>query len=411
MRSRLLLGRPQRWHAGACCLALAGALLVTACSAEEKADSEKPRVVEIVPVKQAPATRSLHYSATLRGAVEVRVFSQVPDRIRMLNVEEGDRVRRGQLIAVIAHNALSSGLEAALAGVKSAQAQLEQLRNEQARVRKLHRAQAVGEAQLDRIEKQVQATAANVRRLEAMVNQATTQQERAFVRAPIDGVIGERYLERGDMAAPQLPIVTIVQLDELKAAVQVPEFELPLIERAMEKEYPVRIRSAGLVDEFGRRIPQPVRIVRVSPTIDLATRMATVEIRCDNEQRRLRPGMLVDVEVVVEKRDQALLVPAYAVLRKGEVGASGEAIQRVVFTAEDGRARQHPVTVGIALPGKTRADDGWIEVRSGLEPGDRVIVRGQHLLEDGEPIAVDNGKGPVAPGDAERPRPAAESES
>jgi RND family efflux transporter MFP subunit len=390
---------------------LAAAVLVAACSPEEEKEPEGPQVVEAVAVKQAPAARSLHYSATLRGAVEVRVFSQVPDRIRVLNVEEGDRVRRGQLIAVIAHNALSSGLEAALAGVKSAQAQLEQLRNEQARVRKLHRAQAVGEAQLDRIEKQVQATEANVRRLEAMVNQATTQQERAFVRAPIDGIIGERYLERGDMAAPQLPIVTIVQLDELKAEVQVPEFELPLIEGAMEKGYPVRIRTAGLVDELGRRMPQPARIVRISPTIDLATRMATVEIRCDNEQRRLRPGMLVDVEVVVEKRDQALLVPAYAVLRKGEVGASGEAIQHVVFTAADGRARQRTVTLGIVLPGATRAEDGWIEVRSGLEPGDRVIVRGQHLLEDGDPIAVDNGESQVAPGDEERPQPAAESES
>ncbi len=411
MKTRLLLGRSRRCCTWEFCLVLAGALLAAACSAEEESEPEGPQVVEAVPVEQAPATRSLHYSATLRGAVEVRVFSQVPDRIRVLNVEQGDRVRRGQLIAVIAHNALSSGLEAALAGVKSAQAQLEQLRNEQARVRKLHRAQAVGEAQLDRIEKQVQATEANVRRLEAMVNQATTQQDRAFVRAPIDGVIGERYLERGDMAAPQLPIVTIVQLDELKAEVQIPEFELPLIERAMDEAYPVRIRTAGLIDEFGRRVPHPARIVRISPTIDLATRMATVEIRCDNEQRRLRPGMLVDVEVVVEKRDQSLLVPAYAVLRKGEVGASGEAIQRVVFTAENGRARQHAVTVGIALPGTRRADDGWIEVRSGLEPGDRVIVRGQHLIEDGDPIAVDDGKGPVASGDAERPQPTAENGS
>ncbi len=359
---------------------------------EDQGKKEQPvPFVRVVRAERAPARLSLTYSTTLRGSVEVRVFSQIPDRIRALYVEQGDEVRSGQLIAVITHNLLSSGLEAALAGQSSARAQLEQLRSEQARIRKLFEAQAVGEAQRDRIDKQVQASEAGVRRLEAMVNQAATRQGKAFVRAPISGVVGQRFLEQGDMAVPQIPIVTIVQMEELKAELKVPEFELPMIEDCIEKGYPVLVRTAGMQNDAGERVPIQARIVRVSPTIDLATRMATVEIRIDNRIRKLKPGMLAEVEVVVQKNDAALLVPAYAVLSEGEVGASGDRIRHVVFTVEDGKARRRPIRIGMRLHGSRNGDAGRVEVVEGIEEGAAVVYRGHHLLEDGDQVVVAGG--------------------
>ncbi len=380
------------------------------CQAEEEEKETPPQAVRVVEARRAPASKSLFYTTTLRGSTEVRVFSQIPDRIRALYVEEGDLVKQGQLLAVITHNVLSSGLEAALAGQNSARAQLEQLQSEQARVQKLFKAQAVGEAQLDRITKQVQAADASVRRLEAMVNQAASQQGKAFVRAPISGVVGERFLEQGDMAVPQVPIVTIVQMEELKAELKVPEFELPRIERAIQAGYPVRVTTAGLVDAAGRREVLPGRIVRVSPTIDLQTRMATVEVRIDNQAKRLKPGMLAEVEVVVEKNDAALLVPAYAVLSEGTVGSSGSEIEHIVYTIDGGKAKRHEVKIGMRLTEARNGDGDMVEIVSGLEEGARVVVRGHHLLEDGEAVQLEGEASAAAPAPKATPAAGAQGE-
>jgi RND family efflux transporter MFP subunit len=377
------------------------ALLAAACSSKKKEKEKSIPNVQVTRVSRMPAHLSLTYMAALRGSVEVRVFSQVPDRIRSLRVDEGDRVRRGQILAVISHDVLSSGQEAALAGLESAKANMESLRLERDRIAKLYKAQAVGEAQMVRIEKQVQSTEAQVRRLEAMVSQASTQQSKAFVQAPIDGIIGERFLEEGDMAAPGVPIVTVVRMEELKAELKVPEFELSQIEAAIESKYPVWIRVAGTLDAAGERVPIPARIVRVSPTIDLTTRMATVEVRVDNKEKKLKPGMLAEVEVVVQQKNDALLVPAYAVLAEGKVGAAGSDLAYVVYTVEKNQARRNPVKLGMQVPKRKNGGRDMVEITDGLEEGALVVQRGQHMLRDGDQVEVVNMNGGKKPGAGE----------
>ncbi len=368
-------------------LGLALAALACACSPtpDEKKPAPVPRV-QVTTVQRGLAARSLRYTAALKGSVEVRVFSQVPDRIRAMNVEVGDQVAAGQLLAVISHDLLESNTEASLAGLAAARTNLEALRTERDRVVKMHAAKAVGDAQRDRIESQALAAEASVRQLEAMLASANTQRGRAFVRAPIAGVVGERFLEQGDMASPQLPLLSLVQLDELKAEVRVPELELVEIERARAAGLPVRVRVAGVVDERGERQALAGRIVRLSPTIDAASRLASVEVRLANPGRQLRPGMLAEVELVVEQRPEALLVPGYAVLNEGAVGATGEGIRQVVFKVEEGVARKQPVRVGLVLSVVNALGLPLVEIREGLEVGEQVVVRGQHLLKDGDKV-------------------------
>jgi RND family efflux transporter MFP subunit len=370
---------------------IASALLICAvwpaCSPAPEAKKEAPPPsVRTVAVQRGLAARSLRYTAALKGSVEVKVYSQVPDRIRAMNVEAGERVAQGQLLAVISHDMLESNTEASLAGLSAARTNFEALQTERDRVVKMHAAKAVGDAQRDRIESQVLGAEASVRQLEAMLAQANTQRGRAFVRAPIAGVVGERFLEQGDMAAPQLPLLTLVQMEELKAEVRVPELELVEIERARTQELPVRVRVSGVVDGHGERQPLPARIVRVSPTIDPASRLATVEVRLANPNQQLRPGMLAEVEMVVEQRPEALLIPGYAVLNEGAVGATGEGIQQVVFTVSAGKAHKLPVRVGLVLG--TIGPDGLplVEIREGLKGDEQVVMRGQHLLKEGEQV-------------------------
>lgn len=360
-----------------------------ACSpAPEEKKETPPPSVRTVAVQRGLAARSLRYTAALKGSVEVRVYSQVPDRIRAMNVEVGERVTQGQLLAVISHDMLESNTEASLAGLAAARTNFEALRTERDRVVKMHAARAVGDAQRDRIESQVLGAEASVRQLEAMLASVTSQRGRAFVRAPISGVVGERFLEQGDMAAPQIPLLSLVQMEELKAEVRVPELELVEIERARAQGLPVRVRVSGVVDGRGERQPLAARIVRVSPTIDPASRLATVEVRLANPEQQLRPGMLAEVEMVVEQRPEALLIPGYAVLNEGAVGATGDGIRQVVFAVAGGKAHKLPVRVGLILG--TPGPDGLplVEIREGLSGEEQVVVRGQHLLREGERVEI-----------------------
>jgi RND family efflux transporter MFP subunit len=386
---------PWRWI-----LAASGLATCLACAPDDPAKQAAPLTrVRLVEARQGMASRSLRYSAPLKGSVEVRVFSQVPDRIRAMNVEAGDRVTAGQLLAVISHDVLESGTEASLAGLSAARANLDALRTERDRIVKMFAAQAVGEAQRDRIESQVLAAEASVRQLEAVLAQATTQRGKAFVRAPIAGVVGERFLEQGDMASPQLPLLTVVQVEELKLEVRVPELELIELERARARGLPVRVRVAGLIDESGQRAPLEGRVARISPTLDPLSRLASVEVRLPNPGARLRPGMLAEVEMVVEQAPDALLLPGYAVLNEGAVGATGEAIERAVFVVKDDVARKVPVRVGMRLSDTGAEGLELVQILSGLEPGDQVVLRGQHLLKDGERVEVVRPKPAVSGGE------------
>ncbi|HSA23004.1 MAG TPA: efflux RND transporter periplasmic adaptor subunit, partial [Myxococcota bacterium] len=382
------------WSLAAC--ALLTYALGPACTPAPEAKKEAPPPsVRTAAVQRGLAARSLRYTAALQGSVEVKVYSQVPDRIRAMNVEVGDRVTQGQLLAVISHDMLESNTEASLAGLAAARTNFEALRTERDRVVKMHAAKAVGDAQRDRIESQVLGAEASVRQLEAMLASVTSQRGRAFVRAPISGVVGERFLEQGDMAAPQIPLLSLVQMEELKAEVRVPELELTEIERARAQDLPVRVRVAGLVDGRGERQPLVGRIARVSPTIDPASRLATVEVRLANPEQRLRPGMLAEVEMVVEQRPDALLIPGYAVLNEGAVGATGEGIHQVVFAVVGGKAHKLPVRVGLILG--TPGPDGLplVEIREGLQGDEQVVVRGHHLLHEGDLVEL---AGTGAPG-------------
>lgn len=394
-------------------LAAAGAQ--SGCGQQDAAATSASAAVPVKTtiVTTGTLTRELRRTGEVRPEVEVRVFSQVPDRILDLRVDEGMAVRKDQVIAVIQADALDAGVAQAAASLESARVQQEKLRDDLARAQKLLVSNVTSEAQVEALRKGLAAAEAQVRSLEAVVEQASTRQRQSLVRAPISGIVGQRLLSRGDLAAPTTPIVTLVQIDRVKVVLQATEFDLPFL--GMETQ--VEIRVAAYPDELFTG-----KVSRVSPVIDQLSRHAQVEILLDNKDHRLKPGMLAEISVVLERRTGVLAVPHFSLMLDEGVNEDGSPRYHA-FVVEEGKASKRTVLAGLL-------DGEQIEIREGLKRGEQLVIRGQQLLEDGSPVEVvedagsekspagkDRGGGAAAPtagADAKRdplPLPAAEPAS
>jgi RND family efflux transporter MFP subunit len=368
------------------------ALAVCRCKGGADEADAGPEIapVRVATVSTGSLTRRLGFIGDIEGQTEINVFSFVPDRLLAIDVKEGDRVKAGQTLAVVRASALGEGVKQAAAGVDAVRAQLTSLQDQQARLKKLEGSGAVTSSQILAVNAQVAAAEAQGRQFEAMLGQARQRRGDAVITAPVAGVIGKVFVEVGDIAAPQIPICSIVDLDRVKIVVRVPEPDLPslIVGQAVE----VEIAANPGKPVFGA-------VTRVGPVLDRLSRTASLEIDLENPEHALKPGMLARVRVEVERRDGVVWAPKDALTVTNEREGERNLFRAVVV--EGGKAVERLVLLGLE-------DGGRVEVLRGLAAGEALIVSGQHLVVDGDPVHVlTAGDGaPVAPAPAPTPPPA-----
>lgn len=378
---------PSRWGARAAVLAATSMTLCLGCSQGSAAESDAAdaTAVQVLTLKRQPIARVLTYSGDVEGEVEVKVYSTIPDRIVALRVEEGQEVDEGELIAIIRADTLGQGVQQALGGLASARAQVAGLRDTLARQERLVASGVVTQAQVDGTRFQLQAAEAQVAQLEATVGSAQSRRSDANIRSPISGVVGQVFVEEGDMAAPQIPICTVVRMDRVEVLINVPESELGMVRSGMEAE----IQIATLPEKTFR-----APVSRISPVVDRLSRTATLRIMLDNLDHAIRPGSLADVRLEVERHEGAIVVPQYALVLDEHRGDGGEALFRGYALRDDGRhVSERRIRVGIY-------DGDNVEVVDGLREGDQLVVQGQHMLRDGSEVTVERGEAKRAPSPA-----------
>ena len=376
-------------------------LLLPGCEPKKKTDKDEAVPVEVTATIKRDLPRILSYSGDVKGEVEVRVFATVPDRIRRLYVDVGDRVRKGKLIALIEHTrlrlavsqakaslaAVRAQLAAAKVGVAGGRVQFTSARREYRRILRLKRSGAVGEQQVDlskaRLDgastqvraalEQMNALRAQIAALKAAVGQASSAKRNALVRAPISGIVGRRWVNEGDRALPQIPIVTLVKMDRVKVTIALTEKDLGRVRLGME----VRVK----VEAYKRRFKGTVS--RIAPMLDPATRTAPLEILVANPKHLLKPGMFCKVAIHLGVKRGAVLMPIGALLNNSFGYSSAKHrsdLQVLVLNSKD-KVEFRKVTIG--------AETGsLVEVTSGLAPGEKVVVSGHNLYKKGLPVRV-----------------------
>ena len=343
-----------------------------------------PVAVEVTPVKNATIQEVGSFTGTLYPGSAFVLAPKIAGRLEKMLVHIGDTVKGGQLVAVLDDDEYRQQVSQAKAELEVAQAMLQERKNtlenakrEYERTVELRKKKIASESQLDAAESEfkthqaeLKVATAQVSQKEAALKMANVRLSYAQIQVPEnhttgDRVVGERFVDEGAMLAPNTPIVSIMDIEKLIAAIHVIERDYPKIQP--------RLEAVISTDAFpGRTFTG--KVIRIAPLLKEESREARVEVEIPNAKKLLKPGMFVQVQIQFDVHKNASVVPVAALVkRKGIQGV-------FLVDSQKQKARFVPVTVGIV--------NGFqAEVLNPPITGS-VVTLGHHLLEDGSSIIL-----------------------
>lgn len=362
---------------------LAGVACSKGADASKGADGGRPGQggppsafpVEVQPV----AIRNVEYTVNATGAVEafetVAVTARVAGAVERVRFMEGQNIAPGTVLVEIeperyrlAVQAAEANMQKAVASQREAEAAL--ARRESANER--NRGLIPGE-EIETWRTRVRTASAEVGLLQAAVQQARLNLRDAFVRAPVGGAIQTRTVQTGQYVPVGSVLATLVRRDPLLLRFQVPEQESASLRRGMPVRFTVAEGSA----------PYTARIALIGEQARTETRMVDVTANViDRNQAALKPGAFAQVVIPIGAATNAPVIPQTAI-RPSEKGV-------LAYVVEDGKAAERTLILGL------RTADGQVEVKSGLQPGEALVVRGTEALTDGAPVKVEKQMAPPA---------------
>ncbi|MBR4823090.1 MAG: efflux RND transporter periplasmic adaptor subunit [Bacteroidales bacterium] len=333
-------------------LALA-ALTLASCAQNQKKNTKEAaanagqsarQTVKVMPAAKQTVRQEGTYSATIQANAINNIAPQSGGRIQKINVEVGDFVSAGQILAEMDRVQLDQ-----------AKLRLVNAETELGRLKQLYEQGGLAQSDYEAAELNYKVSKSSYDNL----------LENTILRSPITGVVTARNYDRGDMYGMASPIFTVQQIVPVKILVGISEADYTKVRKGDK----ITLSVDALP---GKTFSGNVR--RIYPTVDPMTHTVNIEVQVPNQNRELRPGMYAKVGVNFGS-SQNIVVPDAAVVR---LQGSG---QRNVFVVENGVAVQKAVSLG-------RHFDGQYEILSGIEVGEMVVVKGGSALSNGANVEV-----------------------
>jgi len=338
-------------------LATAGALLAQRSHASPAAATAATEPLAAAPVALRKVLEVYAADAVVEAVRQATVSAQIHGAVTELHVDAGDRVRRGQLLARIDTRETDAQVVAGRAGVTQAEAAVGQAQLNFERSQRLVQQGFVSQAALDRADADLKAARAALEAARAGTERALTARSFAEVRAPIDGVVSQRMVERGELATAGRPLLALHDPAQLRAVGAVPQFVLARVlgARSAQVELPT---LAATVDA--------VRVT-VLPAAD--ARLLSTLVRADlgaDLPAGVLPGTAAKVLLPVGSAHRRV-IPAGAVLLRGELTAA-------YVIGADGRPQLRKIRVGERVTAVDAPAEPLVEVLAGLAEGERVAL-------------------------------------
>ena len=323
-------------------MAVCAALLFVACSGQketsEQVEEETVQLVKIAKVMEQAVPQVVSYTATVEPYKRNSISSSVPNRIKKIYVEVGDKVYAGQKLVDLDQ-----------ANLAQQKLQLDNLELEYNRVKELFAVGGASQQQVDQLRTQYETT--------------KTAYENTVLVSPVNGVVTARNFDNGDMASGA--ILTVMQIQPVKVLVNVSESDFTKVKIGMSVDVNVEVYG----DEVFKG-----KVSLIHPTIDPATRTFVTEINIPNTDSRIRPGMFARVNIDFGNVNR-VVVPDQAVVKRSGSG------DRFVYVYKDGKVSFNQVQLG-------RHIDKTYELISGVENGAEVVIAGQSRLKDGASVKI-----------------------
>lgn len=320
-------------------------MLMGSCRHQENKQEVAPIRVETVTVGKSVIDAGRTYAGTIEESSGTVLSFKIPGTIRSINVSEGQRVQKGQLIATLDESSLQSNYEIAKATLATAQ-------DTYNRMKQLHDANSIPEMKWVEVINSLQAA-------KSACEIARNALGDTKIYAPQSGVISQKFAEAGSTAVPAAPIVKLVDVSPVKATISVPESEISLFNSSSAASIYVEVADGttyqGTLSDKG-------------VSADPLSRSYTVKFQTANPEGQLLPGMLCSVTVSKPGKTEAIVIPVGSVLLDNSN-------QTFVWVDLNGKAHKKVVELGNYLP-------GGVVVESGLADGDILIVAGQQKVSE-----------------------------
>jgi len=346
--------------------ALGTLTLTLLCGCDRSSSSTKPAIVsssatanvQVVRPHIGEISRSITLPAEIKAYQQATLYAKVAGYLKTIAVDKGDEVKAGTLLAEIEVPELLADLSKYKAEVEVAQIDYRRVSEAQNKAADLVVPQTV-----DNAKGKLEVAKANLERTETMLGFAR-------ITAPFSGTVTRRFVDPGAFipaatsgsAAQNAALMTLMDFTRVRVQVAVPEPEVPLVRSGL----PVKVT----VDELPNRVLEG-EVSRFAYALDETTKTMLSEIEIPNPKGELRPGMFATVRIVVEQKNDALLIPVEALVV--------EKVKSSVFAVADGKAKKVPVKTGFN-------DGSSVEILEGLRPGEPVILAGKQTLNDGQPV-------------------------
>jgi RND family efflux transporter MFP subunit len=338
-------------------LGVLGLLLISVA-----AQAVEPPVVATVDYREVAQTYSVE--GVVEAVQQSTVSAQISGRIKELNFDVGDSVKKGQVILRIDERETAQALAGSQAQVLQAQANLQNSKSTYERSRQLFAQKFISQAALDKAQADYKMALAQAAASEAGAGQASLAHGYTAVIAPYSGVVSARMVELGEMVMPGKPLMTGFDPSGMRVVASVPQYKLAEIGTRPEAmvEIPVQGARGMAVTPVQPALSRWIKAtsVQVQPVADARTHSTQLRVSLPANETGIYPGMFVRTHFVVGKA-RKLVIPLAAVLHRSEVVAA------FVVDAQ-GSVTLRQIRVGEA------ASEGWVEVLSGLKAGEKVAI-------------------------------------
>jgi membrane fusion protein (multidrug efflux system) len=301
---------------------------------------------------------------TARANESVTITAKQTGNVAVIGFQEGQRVRAGAVLIELENRERRADLDQSKNELDQARATRDDARQKLERSNQLKGTGAVTQARIDEQEAALRLAEARVRAAEARIRSVDARLDDVRITAPFDGRVGLRMISLGALLQPGTVVTTLDDLSRIKLDFSVPENFLGKLRVGL----PVFARSAAFP---GRTFEGRVSVI--DSRIDPVTRAVRVNAEFENPGETLKPGLFLNVELALETRDNARLVPEEAIV--------GEGNKQYVFVVRDGRAVRTEIRAGARLRGE-------VEIAEGVNAGDLVIVRGVSRVRHNQPVAA-----------------------
>ncbi len=337
--------------------ALMAALAFTGCkdresmAIAENTSSEAPAIPVSVEIVEPVSMRDVIFlPGETEASEDVKVAANTAGRVDWIGPREGQKVNKGDLLAKIDVSALKASLDHAEAAYRLTDDLCQ-------RRRRLYDNKIIAREELDQSETQRTLALTDLEQIKVRYNHG-------FPKSPITGIVNHLYLDVGEYADIGKPIADIVNIDKIKINVRVPELDVRFVKKGQQ--------TSVKIDAFPDRALIGT-VDFVSFKADPATKTFLVRSIIDNPDHDIRPGMIGRVAFVRRVIADAVAAPLFTLVDKG-----GE---RIVFVEKDGVAESRTISIGVI-------EGDRVQITSGLNAGDHLIVKGQTEVEDGMKVIV-----------------------